>query len=95
MKKKKIGELQIPPKAPAGIRGLPEITRTGLPRGRATLVVGDPGSAKSLLALRTLGHVAIDYNEPGIFVASQESSVRLIANAAKFGRNLPALPPSC
>jgi len=37
-------------KAPTGIRGLDEITRGGLPRGRPTLICGGPGSGKTLLA---------------------------------------------
>lgn len=79
------------PKAPTGIRGLDEITRGGLPRGRATLVAGGAGSGKSVLALQTLVHGARELKEPGIFVSFEEGSARLIANAAAFGWDLPAL----
>jgi circadian clock protein KaiC len=42
------------PKAPTGIRGLDELTRGGLPRGRPTLVCGAAGSGKTLLAMEFL-----------------------------------------
>jgi len=78
-------------KLPTGIEGLDEITSGGLPRGRATLLMGGPGSGKTVLALQTLVNGARDYGEPGIFVAFEESAARIVANAATFGWNLPAL----
>ena len=39
------------PKALTGIRGLDEITRGGLPRGRSALVTGGTGTGKTLLGL--------------------------------------------
>ena len=42
-----------------GIRGLDEITRGGLPKGRPTLVCGGPGSGKTLLALTFLVNGAV------------------------------------
>jgi circadian clock protein KaiC len=80
-----------PLKAPTGIAGLDEITGGGWPRGNATLIEGGPGCGKTVLALQSLVNGARLYNEPGIFVAFEESSRRLIANAAKFGWDLPAL----
>ena len=73
-----------------GIRGLDDITRGGLPRGRATLLAGGPGSGKTVIALQTLVEGAA-LGEPGIFVAFEEDSARIIANAATFGWNLPEL----
>lgn len=78
-------------KSPTGIRGLDEITGGGLPRGRATLVTGGPGCGKSVLALQTLVHGARERREPGIFVAFEENAKRILANAASFGWDLPAL----
>jgi circadian clock protein KaiC len=74
-----------------GITGLDEITGGGLPRNRATLLEGGAGSGKTMLALQTLVNGARNYNEPGIFVAFEENSRRIIANADKFGWNLPDL----
>ena len=43
-------------KAPTGIAGFDEITGGGLPRGRTTLLVGGPGSGKTVLALQFPAH---------------------------------------
>lgn len=78
-------------KATTGIEGFDKITHGGLPRGRTTLLSGGPGSGKTLFALRFLVHGARDGGEPGIFVAFEETSKRVVSNAAVFGWNLPAL----
>ena len=80
-------------KASTGIEGFDEITHGGLPRGRTTLLEGGPGSGKTLFALRFLVHGAQNCNEPGIFVAFEETSQRIVANADGFGWNLAALQP--
>ena len=78
-------------KAPTGIAGFDEITRGGLPRGRTTLLVGGPGSGKTIMALQFLAHGARDCDEPGIFVAFEETSQRIEANAESFGWGISAL----
>ena len=80
-----------PLKARTGIEGFDEITHGGLPRGRTTLLEGGPGCGKTLMALQTLMNGASLDNEPGIFVAFEETSERITANAAQFGWDLPAL----
>jgi circadian clock protein KaiC len=83
-----------PKKAPTGIVGLDKITGGGLPQGRTTLLVGGPGSGKTIFALQFLAHGAELCDEPGIFVAFEESSDRIVANADGFGWNLPDLRPN-
>ena len=78
-------------KAPTGIRGFDEITRGGLPRGRTTLVVGAPGTGKTVFGLQTLVNGARQFGEPGIFVAFEERTRQVVVNAASFGWDLPAL----
>lgn len=80
-------------KAPTGIEGFDEITHGGLPRGRTTLLEGGPGSGKTLFALGFLVHGARKCNEPGIFVAFEETTKRIVANSAGFGWDLPELQP--
>ncbi len=80
-----------PKKAPTGIVGLDEITGGGLPQGRTTLLVGGPGSGKTIFALQFLAHGAQIGDEPGIFVAFEESADRIVANADGFGWKLPEL----
>jgi len=72
------------PKAPTGIIGFDEITGGGLPRGRTTLLVGGPGSGKTVFALQFLAHGA-ECKEPGIFVAFEETADRIITNVEGFG----------
>jgi circadian clock protein KaiC len=80
-----------PRKAETGIKGLDEITGGGLPHGRTTLLVGGPGSGKTILALQFLVHGARHCGESGIFVAFEEAPERLVANAEGFGWNIPEL----
>ena len=54
-----------PLKARTGIIGFDEMTGGGLPRGRTTLLVGGPGSGKTLFGLRFLVQGARDCGEPG------------------------------
>jgi circadian clock protein KaiC len=78
-------------KAPTGIMGFDEITGGGLPRGRTTLLAGGPGSGKTIFALQFLVHGARHCEEPGIFVAFEETPKRIAANFETFGWNLAAL----
>lgn len=56
MKSVKSALVNAPNKAPTGIAGFDEITGGGLPRGRTTLLVGGPGSGKTIFALQFLAH---------------------------------------
>jgi circadian clock protein KaiC len=82
---------QDPAKATTGIAGFDEISGGGLPRGRTTLLVGGPGSGKTIMALQFLAHGARDCKEPGIFVTFEETSTRIVANATSFGWQLAEL----
>ena len=87
----KAGQNHVIEKMPTGIEGFDEVTSGGLPRGRTSLVMGGPGSGKTIFALQTLVNGARLKGEPGIFVAFEEQSRQIIANAASFGWDLPAL----
>jgi circadian clock protein KaiC len=78
-------------KAPTGIRGLDEVTGGGLPRGRPTLVCGSAGSGKTLLAMEFLVRGITEFNEPGVFIAFEETHDDLLANVASLGFDLAAL----
>ena len=64
------------PKTPTGIEGLDEITYGGLPKGRPTLICGSAGCGKTLLSLEFLIQGATKYNEPGVFMAFEETEER-------------------
>jgi circadian clock protein KaiC len=78
-------------KVPSGIVGLDEITGGGLPKGRPTLVAGSAGSGKTLLGVEFLVHGAMEYNDPGVFVAFEETPQEISRNVASLGYNLPDL----
>ena len=73
------------PKAPTGIAGLDEITFGGLPRGRPTLVCGGAGSGKTLFAMEFLLRGALQYDEPGVFMAFEETERDLAQNVRSLG----------
>jgi circadian clock protein KaiC len=79
------------PKAPTGIQGLDEITGGGLPKGRPTLVCGGAGCGKTLLAMEFLVRGAAEFNEPGVFMAFEESIEDLTQNIASLGFGLKEL----
>jgi circadian clock protein KaiC len=89
--KKTFSPIGSVPKTVTGIRGFDEITGGGLPAGRTTLVMGGPGCGKTVFALQSLVNGARVRKEPGLFVAFEESSQQIIANASTFGWSLPDL----
>ncbi len=78
-------------KSPTGIKGLDEITDGGLPKGRPTLVCGSAGSGKTLLSMQFLAQGAIQYDEPGVFVAFEETPDELTKNFSSLGFDLKRL----
>lgn len=79
------------PKTPTGIRGLDEITRGGLPKGRPTLVCGGAGSGKTLLAVSFLVNGAVEFHEPGVLLTFEENADEVASDVASLGFDLPAL----
>jgi circadian clock protein KaiC len=89
--KDKQHKLEILQKTPTGIRGLDEITNGGLPSGRTSLVCGSAGSGKTMMAMEFLVHGAQEFNEPGVFVAFEETEQDLVTNVASLGFDLKKL----
>lgn len=92
MKKMKKSAKHLPalPKVPTGIQGLDEITG-GLPKGRTTLICGSTGCGKTVLGMEFLVHGATRFDEPGVFIAFEESAADLTANFASLGFDLKRL----
>jgi circadian clock protein KaiC len=78
-------------KCPSGIRGLDEITAGGLPRGRTTLVCGGAGSGKTLLATEFIVRGVTEFDEPGAFMAFEETAEDLAKNVASLGFDVNSL----
>jgi len=82
------------PKEKTGIAGLDEVLNGGVPSGRNTLIVGGPGSGKTLIGMEFLVRGAQDFNQPGICMSFEESAEQLSANMASLGRDVGALEKS-
>jgi hypothetical protein len=78
-------------KAPTGISGLDEITLGGLPRGRPTLICGSAGCGKTLFGMEFLLRGALDFDEPGVFMAFEETEKDLSENVRSLGFDLDKL----
>ncbi len=79
------------PKTLTGIPGLDDITGGGLPTGRPTLICGEAGCGKTLLAIQFIVKGALNYDEPGVFVAFEEKADELAMNVASLGFDLDQL----
>jgi circadian clock protein KaiC len=79
------------PKTPTGIDGLDEVTGGGLPKGRPTLICGSAGCGKTLLAMEFLVRGAAQFNEPGVFMAFEETAPELAQNVRSLGFDLDQL----
>ena len=79
------------PKCTTGIQGLDEITGGGIPKGRPTLVCGGAGCGKTLLGIEFLVRGAVLHNEPGVFLAFEETAEELTQNVRSLGFDLDDL----
>lgn len=78
-------------KSPTGIPGLDEITGGGLPKGRTTIVCGGPGCGKTMLGIEFLVRGAMEFDEPGVLMAFEETPQEMASNVASLGFDLEEL----
>jgi KaiC/GvpD/RAD55 family RecA-like ATPase len=72
-----------------GVDGL--FSMNGYPMGNSILVLGGPGSGKSIFGMQYLYKGATVYNEPGIYVALEETPKKIERNVASFGWDVSKL----
>lgn len=72
-----------------GVDGL--FSKNGFPMGSSILVLGGPGSGKSIFGMQYLYKGAKVYNEPGIYVTLEETPKKLEQNVASFGWDITEL----
>jgi circadian clock protein KaiC len=87
----KTGRLPCLGKSPTGIYGLDEVTQGGLPQGRPTLLCGSAGCGKTLFGMTFLYNGAVEYNEPGVFLAFEEQPEDLIKNVGSLNYEIEKL----
>lgn len=71
-------------KLSTGISGLDLVTEGGLPEGRATMVAGTAGSAKTVLACQFLA-AGIACGQNGVFVTFEEAPAEMRENVLSLG----------
>src|SRR5512141_1825186 len=62
------------PKSPSGIQGLDDITTGGLPKNRPTLLLGNTGCGKTIMAMEFLVNGIEQFDEPAVFMAFEEKT---------------------
>ncbi len=70
---------------PTGIEGLDEMISGGFPKGRVILVLGGPGSGKTILASQFLYKGISEHNENAVFVSLDENKNHYYQEMLKFG----------
>lgn len=76
------------PKAPTGIEGLDIITTGGVPKNRPTLLLGNTGCGKTIMAMEFLVNGITMFDEPAVFMAFEEKTDELVVNVNSLGYDL-------
>jgi KaiC/GvpD/RAD55 family RecA-like ATPase len=72
-------------KISTGIQGLDELVGGGIPKGRAILVIGGPGTGKTIFTAQFLHSGIKEHNENGVFVSLDESKNHFFSEMQQFG----------
>jgi circadian clock protein KaiC len=75
----------LPKKISSGIGGLDELIGGGLPEGRVVLVVGGPGSGKTIMCSQFLYKGIHETQENGVFVSLDEGKKHFYSEMKNFG----------
>ena len=78
-------------KSRTGINGLDEVTQGGFPQDRPTLLCGSAGCGKTLFGMTFLYNGAVQYDEPGVFIAFEEQPQDLIKNVGSLNYDIENL----
>ena len=68
-----------------GINGLDELVDGGFPKGRVILVIGGPGTGKTIMCAQFLYKGIYEHEESGVFVSLDESKDHFYSEMQKFG----------
>ncbi len=66
-------------------------THKGYPKGNSIVVMGGPGSGKSIFGMQYVYNGASKYDEPGIYVSLEEMPDKIRRNMQHFGWDLKAI----
>ena len=74
-----------------GISGLDKVLKGGLRKNSSILITGAPGTGKTIMAMEFVYHGAKDYNENGIFLATEESLSEIRSYAKNLGMDIDGM----
>jgi circadian clock protein KaiC len=74
-----------------GIEGLDKILNGGLPKGSTVLISGGAGTGKTILSLQYFYNGAKKFNEPGLFISTEQTEKELKEQVKEFGWDLDKL----
>jgi KaiC/GvpD/RAD55 family RecA-like ATPase len=75
----------LPKNVSSGINGLDELIGGGFPEGRVVLVVGGPGSGKTIMCSQFLYKGIQENKENGVFISLDESKKHYYSEMKSFG----------
>ncbi len=75
----------MPKKIATGVNGLDELVDGGFPEGRVILVIGGPGTGKTILCSQFLYKGIYEKQENGVFVSLDESKDHFYSEMRQFG----------
>ena len=78
-------------RVPTGIPGFDELCEGGLINNRTYLVSGTSGTGKTNFAFQFLYSGIVQYNENGVFIATEERPEQIRENLLRFGWDVRAL----
>lgn len=76
------------PKAITGIKGLDVVTNGGIPKNRPTLLLGNTGCGKTIMAMEFLVRGIELFDEPAVFMSFEEKKDELELNVKSLGFDL-------
>lgn len=79
--------MYTPFKVSTGVSGLDEILGGGLPAGRVILILGGPGTGKTILATQFIMD-GLNKGEGAVFVSLEEAKFHYYSEMSRFGWNL-------
>ncbi|MBS3149765.1 hypothetical protein J4455_03695 [Candidatus Woesearchaeota archaeon] len=78
-------------RVPTGIKTFDPLIENGLKKGSSNLVVGGPGSGKTIFAIQFLYYGIINFNENGLYITFEEKKEKLYDDMKEFGWDLQKL----
>jgi circadian clock protein KaiC len=75
-------------RTPTGITGLDDMLGGGIPQGRVILLLGAPGTGKTILCTQYLANGMAKFGESGLFVSLEEGKGHFMREMSTFGWDL-------